>query len=54
MDIHNTKLEIFINRKSLFSNAYDQIMNKNPYELKKTLCIKYIGEIGIDAGGLLR
>jgi len=46
--------KIFIDRKSLFYDAYDQIMNKSPYELKKNLCIKYKNELGIDAGGLLR
>jgi len=54
MSTYSSKLELFIDRKTLFSDAYDQIMNKEYYELKKRLCIKYIGEEGIDAGGLLR
>jgi len=54
MSIYNGNLEFIIDRKSLFYDAYDQIMNKSPYELKKRLSIKYIKEEGIDAGGLLR
>jgi len=54
MNLYNADFEIFINRKNLFYDTYDQIMNKNPFELKKKLHIKYKGEEGIDAGGLLR
>jgi len=54
MGINDLKLYISINRKSLFYDAYDQIINESPYELKKKLRIKYIEESGIDAGGLLR
>jgi len=43
-----------INRADLFFNAYNQIMGKTSTELKKKIRIKYIGEEGIDAGGLLR
>jgi len=54
MSRYNTNLEIVIDRKKLFYNAYDQIMNKNPFVLKKTLNIKYNEEEGIDFGGILR
>jgi len=54
MYIYNSKLEIIIGRKSLFYDAYDQIMNKSPLELKKRLRIKYIGEDSVDDGSLLR
>jgi len=54
MYIYNPNLEIFINRKTLFYDAYYQFMNKSPQELKRRLYIKYIGEEGVDAGGLLR
>jgi len=52
--IYKINLDIFINRKTLFFDAYDQIMNKSPEELKKRLYIKYKGEEGVDAGGLLK
>jgi len=45
---------IYINRKSLFYEAYNQIMNKTIYELKKGFGIKYLEEEGVDSGGLLR
>jgi len=54
MKIYNDDLEIFIDRKSLFYDAYEQIMNRSIYQLKKRLHIRYIGEEGIDEGGLLR
>jgi len=47
-------LKIYIDRKSLFYDAYNQIMNKSVYKLKKGFHIKYIGEEGMDYGGLLR
>jgi len=54
MNINDTDLKIFINRKSLFYDAYDQIMNKSPHDLKNRLRIIYKEEKGMDAGGLLR
>jgi len=54
MNVFNKNLELIIDRKYLFIDAYEQIMNKNPYELKNRLSIKYKGEEGLDAGGLLR
>jgi len=51
---YNLNLNIYINRKSLFYDAYYQIMRKSPLELKSRLRIKYKGEEGLDAGGLLR
>jgi len=51
---YQTYSKIYIDRKSLFYDAYAQIMNKTPFELKKGFSIKYIGEEGVDAGGLLR
>jgi len=52
--MYNNIVDIFVDRKNLFFDAYDQIMSKNPVELKTILNIKYKGEEGIDAGGLLR
>jgi len=54
MNIYKEYLDLYINRRCLFYDAHDQIMNKNPIELKKSLRIKYKGEEGVDAGGLLR
>jgi len=54
MNTYNRYLEILINRKNLFYEAYYHIMNKNPFELKKNLKIKYKEEEGIDARGLLK
>eukprot|EP00833_Pecoramyces_ruminatium_P007735 jgi/Orpsp1_1/1181767/evm.model.c7180000078511.1 len=46
--------EIKINRNHLFDDAYNFIMKNKVENLKKRIAIKYIGEEGIDAGGLLR
>jgi len=37
MNKYNRNLEILINRKNLFYDAYSQIMNIIPFELKKNL-----------------
>jgi len=52
--IFGPNLNIYIDRKSLFYDAHNEIMNKSVYELKKGFNIKYMGEIGVDCGGLLR
>jgi len=49
---HNTQIEI--DRNDLFNDAFYSIMSKSSQELKKQLKIKYIEEVGIDVGGLLR
>jgi len=54
MHIFKANLEITIDRKNLFYDTYYQIMNKNPFELKKRLIITFKEEEGIDFGGLLR
>jgi len=46
--------KIFINRSNLLNASFDAIMNMSKDDMKKTLRIKYLGEEGIDAGGLLR
>jgi len=43
-----------VNRSNLFDDAFNSIMKKSPKELKRKLEIRYKGEEGIDAGGLLR
>ena len=54
MNLNKIFIKIFINRKTLFFDAYDQIMYKSSQELKQKLYIKYIGEKGVDASGLLK
>jgi len=54
MNILDSTTVISINRSNLFGDAYNAIMSKSPQDLKKRLKIRYIGEEGIDAGGLLR
>eukprot|EP00833_Pecoramyces_ruminatium_P008659 jgi/Orpsp1_1/1182691/evm.model.c7180000082261.1 len=54
MKIINETLFMQISRKNLFMDTFYFIMDKTPEELKKRLEIQYRGEIGIDAGGLLR
>jgi len=47
-------LKIEVNRKKLFEDAYRIIMSYTPDELKQKLQIKFIGEEGLDYGGLTR
>jgi len=54
MCVYDADLEISIDRKNLFYDAYENIMNENSRYLKKRLNIKYKKEEGIDIGGLLR
>jgi len=54
INTYNERLEVYILRNSLFYDAYSQIMNIKLYQLKNKLRIKYVGEEGVDAGGLLR
>jgi len=54
MKLINDHTEILIDRNSVFNDALNIIMYKSPEELKKRLVIKYLGENGIDVGGLLR
>ncbi len=54
MQLPNSVTGIKVTRKNLFHDAFNAIMSKSPQELKKKLRITYIGEEGIDVGGLLR
>jgi len=54
MKVIDDHTDILINRKSVFNDAFNIVMFTSPEELKKRLVIKYIGENGIDVGGLLR
>jgi len=52
--IDDSYIEILIDRKNFFSDAFYQIMSRSPYELKSRFYVRYQGESGVDAGGLLR
>ncbi len=54
MALDNSSIEIQIDRNNLINDAFDGIMLKSPQELKRKLKINYVGEEGIDVGGLLR
>eukprot|EP00833_Pecoramyces_ruminatium_P017797 jgi/Orpsp1_1/1191829/evm.model.d7180000088809.1 len=54
MKLINDDIKLSIHRNNLFMDAYNEIMNKSPKDLKYNLRIKYIDEDGIDASGLLR
>jgi len=54
MQITNDNTLLYVHRNNLFHDAFNSIMSKPPEELKRKLCIEYIGEEGLDAGGLLR
>jgi len=54
MNFVDANIIIEINRNNLFNDAFNGIMSQSPEELKKRLRIKYIGEEGLDASGLLR
>jgi len=47
-------LKIEVNRNKLFEDAYRIIMSYTPNELKQKIQIKFIGEEGLDYGGLKR
>jgi len=47
-------LKIEVNRNKLFEDAYRIIMSCSPNDLKQKLQIKFIGEEGLDYGGLTR
>eukprot|EP00833_Pecoramyces_ruminatium_P000258 jgi/Orpsp1_1/1174290/evm.model.c7180000049570.1 len=50
MKTHCGETTISLRRLDLFAEAYYNIENKSPEELKKRLKINYEGETGIDAG----
>jgi len=46
--------KISINRNNIFGDSFNEIMQLSPYDMRKILRVRYIGEHGVDAGGLLR
>ncbi|CAI4221682.1 unnamed protein product [Auanema sp. JU1783] len=50
----NGKCDLIINRETVFEDSYRQIMEKSPSELRNKLWIEFIGETGLDYGGVTR
>jgi len=54
MNLPTKETKIFIKRDDMLKSSIDAINNLSLKEMKNTLRISYIGEKGIDAGGLLK
>ncbi|OUM58495.1 hypothetical protein PIROE2DRAFT_47930 [Piromyces sp. E2] len=54
MQVVDIKKHITIQRNELLNDAYHTIMMSSPEELKRKLIVSYVGEEGVDAGGLLK
>jgi len=54
MKLNSGEVSMIINRDNLYYDSYNLITKLNSDDLKKTLRIIYMGEYGVDAGGLLR
>jgi hypothetical protein len=54
MNLPTKETKIFIKRDDMLKSSFDTIINLSLKEMKNTLRISYIGEKGIDAGGLLK
>lgn len=46
--------ELRVRREHLAHDALSQIANAHPYELQKPLRVQFVGEEGVDEGGLKR
>lgn len=47
-------IKLNINQDNLYEDSYNQLNKKSPEELKNKIIINYIGNAGIDAGGLTK
>ncbi|VDK68818.1 unnamed protein product [Litomosoides sigmodontis] len=47
-------VKIVVSRNSLFEDSYQEIMRKNPVDLRRRLYIQFRGEEGLDYGGVAR
>lgn len=47
-------LNLSIRREEIFSDSFNQIISKQPYELKGRMHVEFRGEEGEDAGGVSR
>ena len=50
--VQSTCLHLIINRSNLLQDARDQLLNKPGHQLSKQLRISFVGEEGVDEGGL--
>ena len=48
------QVKITITRDSLFQDSFQQIMQLQPFDLRRKLSITFLGEAGVDYGGLAR
>eukprot|EP00127_Corallochytrium_limacisporum_P001271 Clim_evm6s48 gene=Clim_evmTU6s48 len=46
--------KLIVDRENLFETSFQQIMNRNPVDLRRRLMIKFTGEDGLDYGGVAR
>ena len=51
---HRHKLELRVRRSHLFEDAFEKILEATPEKLVKRLWITFVGEEGLDYGGLAR
>jgi len=54
MKIKSVYTHITVKRRTLFNDAYQEIMKITPQNLRNELSIVFLGEKGVDCGGLLR
>ncbi|KAK4529632.1 hypothetical protein CCYA_CCYA02G0489 [Cyanidiococcus yangmingshanensis] len=47
-------VRLLVRRDCVFEDSYHQLRPRNPAELRGTLTVQFVGEEGIDAGGLVR
>lgn len=52
--LRSGEVPIIVRRDRLFEDSYYQIMSKSAHELKKHLKIQFVGEQGLDYGGVAR
>ncbi|EKE38463.1 ubiquitin-protein ligase, putative [Entamoeba nuttalli P19] len=51
-ELFSPYLELRIDRDNLLLSSLNSLVNKRPIDLKKELKIKFIGEVGVDQGGV--
>lgn len=47
-------VKISVTRNNLFEDSFQEIMRKNPIDLRRRLYIQFKGEDGLDYGGIAR
>ena len=54
MRLRDSFLDIYVNRDNIFIDALNFIMPCKNEDLKRILNIRFLGEMGIDSGGLTK